>query len=161
MHLLDELVFAAQQPRLTDGGRPRRVRGAAARSSDAPGDASPSGHTPCVDAEDDVHWHEARISAKQARYACEALVPVFGKPARRLAEQLEKVTELLGEHQDAAVAAATVQRLAAGRQVSGPMGFALGLLHGFERDSVLKARAQFRTIWPEVSDRRWRTWLEP
>jgi hypothetical protein len=41
------------------------------------------------------------------------------------------------------------------------MGFALGLLHGRERDGVLAARHRFRRIWPEVSDRRWRGWLEP
>jgi len=61
----------------------------------------------------DHEWHETRIAAKRARYACEAVEPVFGKPARRLAERVELVTELLGEHQDAALAADTVRALAA------------------------------------------------
>jgi inorganic triphosphatase YgiF len=110
---------------------------------------------------DDLHWHESRISAKQARYATEALAPVFGKPARRLADQLERVTELLGEHQDASVAAATVQTLAVGRRVTGPVGFALGLLHTFEREALADTREEFRQVWPEVARRHWRQWLEP
>jgi CHAD domain-containing protein len=160
LHLLDELVLAAQQPRLTDAADRAASQALPPLVGRAWRRLNKRAHA-LRKANDDVHWHEARIAAKQARYACEALVPVFGKPARRLAEQLEKVTELLGEHQDAAVAAATVRRLSAGRRVSGPMGFALGLLHGRERDGVLAARHRFRKIWPEVSDRRWRGWLEP
>ena len=31
----------------------------------------------------DDSWHETRIAAKRARYAAEALTPVFGAPAKR------------------------------------------------------------------------------
>ena len=60
----------------------------------------------------DDHWHRTRITAKRARYTVEACVPVFGGPAKKFAKQLEYVTELLGEHQDAAIAAELVQQLA-------------------------------------------------
>jgi CHAD domain-containing protein len=160
IRLLDGLVDAARAPELTAAADaparaalPPLVR-RAWRRLERRVDALTSGG-------DDLHWHEARISAKQARYATEAVTPVFGKPARRLSGQLEKVTELLGEHQDASVAAATVHTLAAGRRVSGPVGFALGLLHIYERDSVAHTRDDFGRLWTQVARRHWRQWLEP
>jgi CHAD domain-containing protein len=110
---------------------------------------------------DDHPWHEARIKAKQTRYAAEAVAPVFGKPAKRFAEQVERVTELLGEHQDAAVAAHTVSALAAGRKIPGPVGFALGLLHSFEQETMARQRKEFRKMWQDVSRPHWRRWLRP
>ncbi|MBV1848687.1 CHAD domain-containing protein [Catellatospora tritici] len=53
----------------------------------------------------DVDWHGVRISAKRARYAAEAAG--LGRRAKVLA----KLQDLLGEHQDAVVAAALWQRL--------------------------------------------------
>jgi CHAD domain-containing protein len=49
-------------------------------------------------------WHEVRKAAKALRYSCEALVPVFGEPARARAMAWEAVTEALGELQDSVVA---------------------------------------------------------
>jgi CHAD domain-containing protein len=89
------------------------------------------------------------------------VAPVFGKPAKRFAEQVERVTELLGDHQDAAVAAHTVSTLAAGRKITGPVGFALGLLHSFEQETMAKQRKEFRTMWQDVSRPHWRAWLKP
>lgn len=108
----------------------------------------------------DEPWHEARIAAKRARYAAEACVPVFGAPARRLARRLSQVTELLGEHQDAAVASQAVTELAATPRLGGRAGFALGLLHGAQRAAAARARADLLARWPEVSRRRWRRWLD-
>lgn len=112
-----------------------------------------------VPPDSDAAWHSARIQAKKARYAAEACEPVFGKPAGRLAGQLTRVTETLGEHQDAAVAADAVVDL--GRRPDTPALAALGLgiLHGRQRDAVLAARAEFVRIWPEVAAKRWRRWL--
>ena len=107
----------------------------------------------------DEDWHETRKAAKKARYAAEALTPVFGDPAKALATQVERVTELLGEHQDAAVAAETLRELAGRRGVGGTTGFALGLLHGLQRDEIRAARAELVKIWPDVSRSRWRRWL--
>jgi CHAD domain-containing protein len=49
-------------------------------------------------------WHQVRKAAKAVRYCCEALVPVFGEPARARALAWEAVTEALGEVQDSVVA---------------------------------------------------------
>jgi inorganic triphosphatase YgiF len=99
----------------------------------------------------DDSWHETRIAAKKARYAAEALTPVFGGPAKSLAKDLERVTELLGEHQDAVIAARTARELAVGRRVTGTTGFVLGLLHAAERDAVRAVRHTFAHVWPDIA----------
>jgi CHAD domain-containing protein len=103
-------------------------------------------------------YHRVRIAAKKLRYACEAVAPAFGKPAARLAEQAERVQELLGEHQDAVVSLDTLRTIATsptGRSV----GFTLGLLYAREEARARGARAIFAELWPEVARRRYRDWL--
>jgi len=107
----------------------------------------------------DEAWHAARIRAKQARYAADALVPVFGRPAKKLATQLELVTELLGRHQDAAVAAEAAAVLAARKGVGGRAGFALGMLHDAQRAEVRATRRELKRIWPRVAKGGRRRWL--
>lgn len=107
----------------------------------------------------DEDWHEARKAAKAVRYASEAVAPALGKDAKRLAKQVERVTELLGDHQDAAVAAATLRDLADGKHVSGRVGFALGLLHAEQRAAVARNRVAFLELWPDVAHARHRGWL--
>jgi CHAD domain-containing protein len=106
--------------------------------------------------EDD--WHEARIAAKQVRYACEAVAPFFGKAAKGLARQAEEVQEVLGEHQDAAIASVVLRRLAtAPRPNAG--GFTLGLLYARQRDAMATARATFADVWTEAAKDKHRKWL--
>ncbi len=95
-------------------------------------------------------WHEARISAKRARYSADAVAVVFGAPAKRLSEALSEVTEVLGEHQDACIAQDVLRELAATEGMDGRTGFALGLLHEHEFEEELHARLEFQRIWPEV-----------
>lgn len=107
----------------------------------------------------DDHWHQTRITAKKARYTVEACVPVFGGPARKLAKQLETVTELLGEHQDAAIAADTVHGLVT--RATGPRAaFALGALYDQQRRRVQEVRHEFVECWPRISHSEWRKWLK-
>lgn len=102
-------------------------------------------------------WHEARIIAKRARYAAEALAPVFGSPAKAMANALADITEQLGEHQDAAIAQETCRELAA--QFDGATGFALGLLHAYEVECELISRVKLAEVWPSVRGLRKRTKL--
>lgn len=156
--LLDALVEAANAPRLTDA--------ADARCDQVlPGLVSKAWHRLAREVDEleldgtDDSWHEVRISGKRARYAVEALVPVFGGPARAFAKSLEQVTELLGEHQDAVIAADTARRLAGGRRVTGTTGFVFGLLHEAERAATTASRQEFARVWPDVSRRDRRAWL--
>jgi CHAD domain-containing protein len=93
-------------------------------------------------------WHRARIKAKRARYTAEAVAPIFGKRAERLARSLADVTDVLGSHQDAFVAQQFLQSNTEG--VDGSTGFALGLL--FEREYVheMDDRRAFLELWPST-----------
>jgi CHAD domain-containing protein len=95
-------------------------------------------------------WHEARIRAKKARYAAEAVAPVLGEDVKRFAKALSGVTELLGEHQDAWVAQQTLKALAERPEVDGVRGFSLGLLHQFEFEQEMFARTDFVDLWPDI-----------
>lgn len=155
--LLDRLVSASAEPPVTDAAsrscahelRPlvraawRKFR----RDAEALRKKSP-----------DDQWHAVRIRGKHTRYALDALTPVFGRPAREWAKQVATVTELLGMHQDAALAADTARLLAA-EHADGSTGFVFGLLHDAERAHVTAARRQFKALWPEVAHPRWRRWL--
>jgi CHAD domain-containing protein len=98
-----------------------------------------------------------RIAAKRARYAGEAVAPVLGEEAAAFAHQMEKVTEILGEHQDAADAGAAIRELATSADT--PSSFTLGVLYAAERERVAATRRRFATLWPKVSRRKWRRWL--
>ena len=156
LDLLDALVDAAARPQLTEAAAtPARealpplfdkawrklAKEVSALTLDGPSD----------------DWHETRITAKRARYAAEALVPVFGTPAKNLATSLSTVTEQLGEHQDAFIAQETCRELA--EHFDGPTGFALGLLHAFEVECELIARIRMKEQWPLVRDQRKQTRL--
>jgi CHAD domain-containing protein len=154
--LLDALVGAAADPQLTEAAAvPARealpplfdkswrklAREVKALTLDGPAD----------------EWHETRITAKRARYAAEALVPVFGAPAKGLASSLSNVTEQLGEHQDAWIAQETCRELA--EHFDGPTGFSLGLLHAYEVECELIARIRMKEQWPAVRGLRKQTQL--
>ena len=106
----------------------------------------------------DDHWHQTRITAKKARYAVDACAPVFGGPAKKLAKQLELVTELLGEHQDCAIAADTIRSLLT-RDTGPQAAFALGALYAQQRDRTQAIRHEFIDAWPQISHSEWREWL--
>ena len=107
----------------------------------------------------DHEWHASRITAKKSRYAAEAAAPVFGSAAEAFAKQLSRVTEILGDHQDAAIAIERIKELAAEDGITAPAAFGLGALLLVEHDSVAGTRADFAELWRSVNRRRWRRWL--
>lgn len=98
-------------------------------------------------------WHEARIKAKRARYAAEAVEGILGRPTRRLAETLAAVTEVLGDHQDAHVAKTLLREIAAMPDTDGVTGMSLGLLHEVESAVELADRRDFLRIWSKARQR--------
>ena len=107
----------------------------------------------------DAEWHASRITAKKARYAAEAAAPVFGDEAAAFGKQLSLVTEVLGDHQDAAIAIEKIKILATEEGITAPAAFGLGALLSVEHDSVAGTRTDFSRLWPQVSRRRWRRWM--
>lgn len=95
-------------------------------------------------------WHLARIKAKRARYAADAVAGIFGRRMEALAEGLADVTELLGDHQDANVAQAIIRELASHEATDGLTGMSLGLLHEFEAEEEILDRMRFAELWSRV-----------
>ncbi|MFG1923452.1 CHAD domain-containing protein [Cryptosporangium sp. NPDC048952] len=77
--------------------------------------------------------HEARKSAKRARYAGEASQPALGKVAKQFAGAMEDVQESLGAHQDSVVARQVLRELGMQAHLAGENGFTFGLLHRGEQ----------------------------
>lgn len=157
-HMHRELLLAAAAPATTKAARkpcaetlPPLARRALGRLDKAARGLDPDAT--------DARWHEVRITAKRARYTAEACVPALGKPANRLAGQLSQVTDVLGEHQDAVVAAATLTRLATAGRVPARVAYWLGVLHMEEHAAAAHAREAFGGVWLETSRPKYRRWL--
>ena len=75
-----------------------------------------------------------------------------------MSKQAEEVQEVLGEHQDAVIAADTLRAIATERG-GGSVAFTLGLLHARQSDAVAASRAEFRRVWAKASRPRYRRWL--
>jgi CHAD domain-containing protein len=104
----------------------------------------------------DEELHAVRILAKHARYAAEAMVPVFGDDARRFAKMAAGVQDVLGAHQDAVVAQAWLRRAAeaAPRRAA----FVAGELFVAERHAREEARGAWPSVWRTLSGQGPRFW---
>jgi CHAD domain-containing protein len=162
--LLDALLAAATEPRLSRRaadpaetvlpnlvGRPWRtfafggngVAGAGQLDADSP----------------DQTWHAVRINGKRARYAVEAVANVLGGEAAALANALADVQDLLGEHQDAAVAAQTWLAIANADPDDHALAVTAGRLYERERAAVRAARTAFPDAWRAAAKRRLTEWM--
>ena len=157
--LLEALVDAARQPRFSPGDsvddrRARPIVAALARK--------PWRRLRCAvddlrpDAPDEA-FHAIRILSKRARYAADAVAPIYGKPARRLADALSDVQEVLGSYQDTTVAEAWLRDAA---KALPSTRLVAGELIAFERDDRVLLKAKFAKVWKKTSRRNLRTWLD-
>ncbi|WP_316519845.1 CHAD domain-containing protein [Kitasatospora brasiliensis] len=94
--------------------------------------------------------HEARKAAKRARYAGETAAPVAGARADRYAARMKAVQEVLGEHQDAVVAAATL----ATHAPTGGEPFGYGALYARQLATQETARHRLPAIWRRAAKRK-------
>ncbi len=107
----------------------------------------------------DVALHRARKSARRARYAAEAAIPVAGRKARRFARQLKKIQSVLGEHQDSVIARQRERELGISAHLAGENAFSYGLL--YERDACAAGplQAEAWQAWQHAAGRKYRRWL--
>ena len=115
-------------------------------------------HTPSGPARD-VALHQARKSARRARYAAEAVRPAIGPRARGFARQMKKVQSVLGDHQDAVIARQASRDLGIGAHLAGENAFTYGLLHEREAQWAARRRAAARQVWKRASRSRYRRWM--
>ncbi|GIH13565.1 CYTH and CHAD domain-containing protein [Rugosimonospora africana] len=162
--LLDRLVDAAAAPRLAGvaadtardllprlAGKPWRRLADGSAGTVAAGSLDPLGP--------DEEWHDVRIRAKRARYATEAVAAVLGGNATSLARRIGEVQELLGEHQDAVIAADTWLAIAEAHPDDHRLAVAAGRLVERERGVVREVRARFPETWAAASRLEPREWL--
>ena len=104
--------------------------------------------------------HEARKSARRARYAAEAASPAAGKPARTFARQMKKVQSVIGDHQDAVIARQAARDLGIRAHLAGENAFTYGLLFERELHQAERLQAGARKVWKKASRPRYRTWMK-
>jgi CHAD domain-containing protein len=107
----------------------------------------------------DDSWHAVRVNGKRARYAVEAVAGVLGGEAALLARTLGEVQDLLGEHQDAAVAADTWLAIANADPDDHTLAVTAGRLYERERATLRSVRAEFPGAWRAASKRRLTEWM--
>jgi CHAD domain-containing protein len=107
----------------------------------------------------DDEWHAVRIRAKRARYATEAVADVLGGAAAELAKAVAEVQGLLGDHQDAAIAAQTWLAIAHADPDDHALAVTAGRLFERERAAVRRARERFPAVWERTDRRRLTGWL--
>jgi CHAD domain-containing protein len=115
-------------------------------------------HTPSGPARD-VALHQARKSARRARYAAEVARPAIGKPARRFSRQMKKVQTVLGDHQDSVVARQAARDLGIGAHLAGENAFTYGLLYELQAHQAQRLQADARRGWKKASRSRYRRWM--
>jgi CHAD domain-containing protein len=135
-----------QQPAMADLIRAeyRKLRRAVHRAGRAPADEV---------------LHDLRIRGKRLRYTAELVEPSMPPPTARAVRALIKTAtrfqEVLGDHQDACVAAQRIEELLDGlvEQPDVSVAFVAGRLVERERGRAAAARAGWKDAWRDVSAR--------
>jgi CHAD domain-containing protein len=97
--------------------------------------------------------HQARKSARRARYASEAMVPAIGGKARRFVRQMKRIQSVLGEHQDSVIAREVTRDLGIAAHFAGENAFSYGLLYEQDACDAERHQAQARRTWEKASRR--------
>lgn len=149
--LLDRLEEAVRHPRVVaaDLSLPAVARGAFKKLRKAVR-ALPEDPT-------DGDLHAVRIRVKRARYAAEMAQPMAGRPADRFIKRAKKVQDVLGEHQDAAVAEERLRGLL-GKGRRPPAKMLADTLVSRQRERRETAMADFRDRWPGLERRGRKAW---
>lgn len=161
LRLLDALDDLLVDPPLTaQGAAPAREQlpalvGRAAKRVDRA--ARAIGDDPSPQARDQG-LHEVRKRVKSARYAAESAIPLAGKQAKRLANRMESLQDVLGEHQDSVSAQALLLQLSVTGEVSGQDGFTFGVLYAQEHARARGARRAYQRALRRASTIKARRW---
>jgi CHAD domain-containing protein len=112
----------------------------------------------------DEDFHEVRKRAKRARYAAEAVAPALGAKRAGLIQQFARratrVQDVLGEHQDAIVAAETIRHVVAEHPDDAPFSLAAGRLLEREEEAARDARADFFKVWDRLDRKKYVRWMK-
>ena len=107
------------------------------------------------EAPSDRALHAVRLAVKRARYAGE--LAAYGRPAHRFVDKAGELQDILGEHQDAAVAERRLRDWLHAARGGPAREAARGLLRR-QRDRQKAARAAFFEEWPKLERRGAKAW---
>jgi CHAD domain-containing protein len=112
----------------------------------------------------DSDFHEIRKRAKRARYTAELIAPALGRrvneEATRFIRMTTRVQDVLGEHQDAIVAATEIERfLAEHSEDKAFADAALDLLES-QQEAAQVARDTFFDVWKKLDRKKSTRWLK-
>ena len=104
-------------------------------------------------------YHALRIRGKRLRYALECMSDEYGRAAKRLARALRRLQEVLGAHQDAAVAIGRLRMIVEeeGTELPSQTVLAMGEVLERYRVQMLELRLAFPSAYARVREERWRT----
>jgi CHAD domain-containing protein len=105
----------------------------------------------------DDELHRLRIKGKRARYAAELAEDAVGKPAARFVERAKRFQDVIGDHQDAAVADQRLRELR-GSVRGASAAFVLGRLVERQQVRRLRARAQVPRTWKKLERSGRKAW---
>jgi CHAD domain-containing protein len=112
----------------------------------------------------DSEFHELRKRAKRARYIAELIAPMVSRrkdpSADRFIRLMTQVQDTLGEHQDAVVAAALVERCVAENAGNTPLVEAAGRLIEAQRKAARAAKTAFFKVWDKLDRKKSTRWLK-
>lgn len=110
--------------------------------------------------ERDRALHEVRKAAKRLRYSAETAQPLFGKRARRLTKAAKALQDVLGEHQDTAVARTVLREIAVSAERAGESSFTYGRLHALEETRAVTLGREYPHLLEELPSGRLDHWLD-
>lgn len=79
---------------------------------------------------DTAGWHRLRLAAKRLRYAGEAFMPLYGRPARRFLATLARLQDRLGAANDVVIAHALLAEMGHAAEIDYGVGLVEGYLAG-------------------------------
>jgi CHAD domain-containing protein len=151
--LLDRMVAAAAAPELT-GRSDRLADPTIVRLARKPWQRLREAVQRLPTEPSSEELHRVRILTKRARYAVEAVAVIGGPAADHFAFRLAELQGVLGEHQDAIVAAAWLRRRVPAQ------ARAAGELIGFEVARSNRAAEGWRESWASVERRPLIRWMD-
>ena len=107
----------------------------------------------------DVELHAARIRAKRARYAAEAVAPAVGKGAKEFAAAVAGLQDVLGEHQDAVVAGQWLRAHVPTGEGAARAAFVAGHLAAWEDAAAQASREEWPDAWKRARHKSLRRWM--
>ena len=106
----------------------------------------------------DDQLHQIRIRTKRVRYAADAVVPIVGKPARTFARAAAGLQEVLGDLQDAVVAARWLDDWCTHGREPGGIRAAEALVAS-EIAGAAQQRTEWHAAWEKLAAPELRAWM--